>query len=54
MPLSNHNKINPGPIAHHAIVVHTNFAYLVGGVKPDGSNNTELYRYSINGCLWEI
>lgn len=47
-------KHSPGALAHHTAVVYNNYAYFVGGVKANGTSNTELFKYDIQGNKWEI
>lgn len=51
---NNKEKNNPGPLAHHTACLWNmdNSAYFVGGLKPDGTSNTELFRFDVNKGIW--
>lgn len=44
----------PGALAHHTIVEHNGFAYLMGGLRPSGDLNETLYKFEIQFSKWSI
>jgi N-acetylneuraminic acid mutarotase len=47
-------KNSPGAIAHHTACVYANSAYILGGLRSNGSSTTEMYKYDILANKWEI
>jgi hypothetical protein len=48
------SKLAPGPLSHHSVCIYNNAAYLLGGLKPNGSSSNDLYKYDIAGNKWEV
>ena len=43
---------HPGPLAHHTSVVQGKKMFLYGGLKPDGSINSELFVFDTLSMSW--
>lgn len=48
------SKFSPGPLSRHAVVLYNSWAYVIGGSRPNGKTNSELYRFEIQSSKWEI